>query len=173
MWKTAEKFSFDCNKTRLNGAMTRYSFKIDIFHFMCLSVCLCVYVCSPRVYSACGDRRAHRIPWNWSHEWCELPCACWKTDSSPLKEPQVFLTAESSLQPPHTCPSVSCIFLIRQLFAFTLKQVQIKVKLIWLRGWEVQRLPSVPHHQPRGFPQNPQASRQKFGSHFSKWWPEF
>jgi hypothetical protein len=29
---------------------------------------------------------------------CELPCGCWKLNPGPLKEQQVFLTDEPSLQ---------------------------------------------------------------------------
>lgn len=58
--------------------------------FVCIAhVCLL----STEVKTGCW------IPWNWSQGQCEQPGGCWELNMNPLPEQEVFLSAESPLQP--------------------------------------------------------------------------
>jgi hypothetical protein len=89
---------------------------VCVFLFVCLCVymCVCAFLSSPpptpppfTVFCLCTKsmqwlwrpEKRCLIPWNWSTDWCGMPCWCWELNPGPLEEHQVFLTADPSLQP--------------------------------------------------------------------------
>ena len=62
-----------------------------------LRVCLC----TTYMRGACRTHREPQIPWPKVIDGHEPSCGFWALNSGPLKEQQVLLTAELSLQPQH------------------------------------------------------------------------
>ena len=72
-------------------------FKLRINYFMCMGICLSVYLCTVRVHCPKRSEEGVRSLGTGVTDGCELPCGCWESNRS--SGGTMLLTAEPSFQP--------------------------------------------------------------------------
>lgn len=73
-------------------------FKVGLFLFIYISVCLLVYMCTTDMPVVCEDRSRYYISCSWNYRWL-WTVVCWELNPSLLQEQPMLLTIKLSLQP--------------------------------------------------------------------------
>lgn len=103
-WDKSGLFCFTCHQfafISLNDILFKICLILQLilfYGYLCF-VCMSVYHLCP--WCPWNPEDGVQLPRIGVTDGCELLGGCWETNPGPLKEQPLFLTAESSLQPPN------------------------------------------------------------------------